>query len=570
MNKKVIAMTMSAVMTLGLMAGCTSGSSTGDSGASGTENQGTVAASESGSNASGGESTGSKELVAYVSASLSELDPQMDSNSDNGDITGLLGEGLTRQSEDGEGTELGMAESYTVSEDGLTYTFTLKDGMQWSDGEPVTADQFVYAFQRYYDPANASEPAAFALEYIENASEIYNGEMDVSELGIEAVDEKTVAVTMGAFYPENTVLDILSDFSYYPLREDKVTEGGDGWSVNPETKVSNGPYCLEAYNPDDSVVLVRNENYTGDQPANADRITFRTYADTSAADVAMLNGELNYYKNVSTSLVAQLGDSANVEYYSTLATGILFMNNASEPLNDVNVRKAICMAIDNQYVVETLEDNTKEAATGLIGPGFLDVVDGDFRHNGGDLIGEYTDGQLEEAQQILADAGYPDGEGIPTLTYLTTNTEVGKLRGEFFQALLRDNLGIEVEVAAYDVPTYLTYLDSGDFDFSYVFTDASCNNCAELLNYFVSGSNSYNIAIPEYDELIAQASSEMDMEARSQLLHKAESVLLTEYYAFQPVCYSSTGMAFSNDARNIVVTPTGTTLLNYMTLEGWN
>lgn len=563
-------MTMSAVMTLGLMAGCTSGSSTGDSGASGTENQGTVAASESGSNASGGESTGSKELVAYVSASLSELDPQMDSNSDNGDITGLLGEGLTRQSEDGEGTELGMAESYTVSEDGLTYTFTLKDGMQWSDGEPVTADQFVYAFQRYYDPANASEPAAFALEYIENASEIYNGEMDVSELGIEAVDEKTVAVTMGAFYPENTVLDILSDFSYYPLREDKVTEGGDGWSVNPETKVSNGPYCLEAYNPDDSVVLVRNENYTGDQPANADRITFRTYADTSAADVAMLNGELNYYKNVSTSLVAQLGDSANVEYYSTLATGILFMNNASEPLNDVNVRKAICMAIDNQYVVETLEDNTKEAATGLIGPGFLDVVDGDFRHNGGDLIGEYTDGQLEEAQQILADAGYPDGEGIPTLTYLTTNTEVGKLRGEFFQALLRDNLGIEVEVAAYDVPTYLTYLDSGDFDFSYVFTDASCNNCAELLNYFVSGSNSYNIAIPEYDELIAQASSEMDMEARSQLLHKAESVLLTEYYAFQPVCYSSTGMAFSNDARNIVVTPTGTTLLNYMTLEGWN
>ena len=570
MNKKVIAMTMSAVMTLGLMAGCTSGSSTGDSGASGTENQGTVAASESGSNASGGESTGSKELVAYVSASLSELDPQMDSNSDNGDITGLLGEGLTRQSEDGEGTELGMAESYTVSEDGLTYTFTLKDGMQWSDGEPVTADQFVYAFQRYYDPANASEPAAFALEYIENASEIYNGEMDVSELGIEAVDEKTVAVTMGAFYPENTVLDILSDFSYYPLREDKVTEGGDGWSVNPETKVSNGPYCLEAYNPDDSVVLVRNENYTGDQPANADRITFRTYADTSAADVAMLNGELNYYKNVSTSLVAQLGDSANVEYYSTLATGILFMNNASEPLNDVNVRKAICMAIDNQYVVETLEDNTKEAATGLIGPGFLDVVDGDFRHNGGDLIGEYTDGQLEEAQQILADAGYPDGEGIPTLTYLTTNTEVGKLRGEFFQALLRDNLGIEVEVAAYDVPTYLTYLDSGDFDFSYVFTDASCNNCAELLNYFVSGSNSYNIAIPEYDELIAQASSEMDMEARSQLLHKAESVLLTEYYAFQPVCYSSTGMAFSKDARNIVVTPTGTTLLNYMTLEGWN
>lgn len=572
MNKKVIAMTMSAVMAVGLMAGCSSGSGSGSS-AGNDAASGSSAAGEAGSAGDSGEvgeSGGSKELTAYVSASLSELDPQMDSNSDNGDITGLLGEGLMRQREDGEGTEPGMAESYTVSEDGLTYTFTLKDGMQWSDGEAVTADQFVYAFQRYYDPANASEPAAYALEYIENASEVYSGEMAVEELGIEAVDEKTVAVTMGAYYPENTVLDILSGSSFYPLREDKVTEGGEGWSVNPETKLSNGPYCLEEYNPDASVVLVRNENYTGEQPANADKITFMIYADTSAADVAMLNGELNYYKNASSSLMNQLGDTAIIENHAGLATACLYMNNASAPLDDVNVRKAICLAIDNQYVVDTLEDGLRPVATGFIGTGFLDVVDGDFRENGGDLIPAYSETQLEEAQQILADAGYPGGEGFPTLTYLTSNTEVGKLRGEYFQALLKDSLGIEVEVEAYDVPTYLTYLDSGDFDFSYVNTNASCNNCSELLNYCVTGANVYNISIPEYDELIAQASAEMDMEKRSQLLHEAEAMLLTEYYAFQPICYSSTPLAFSSDVQNIVVTPTGTTLLNYMTLEGWN
>ena len=564
MNKKVIAMTMGVVMAASLMAGCSSGSGgkTSDTGASGVQ-------SEQGADSSAAES-GEKKLTAYVSASLSELDPQMDSNSDNGDITGLLGEGLTRQGDNGEGPVMGMADSYTVSDDGLTYTFTLKDGMKWSDGEAVTAQQFVYAFQRYYDPANASEPAAYALEYIANAASVYNGEKTVDELGIEAVDEKTVAVTMGSFYPENTVLDILSDSAFYPLREDKVTEGGEGWSVKPETKLSNGPYALKEYNPDASVVLVRNDNYTGEQPANADEITFMIYADTSAADVAMLNGELNYYKNASTSLINQLGDTAIVENHAGLATACLFMNNESEPLNDVNVRKAICMAIDNQYVVDTLEDGMKPVATGFIGTGFLDVTEGDFRENGGDLISAYTESQLDEAKQILADAGYPDGEGLPKLVYLTSNTEVGKLRGEYFQALLKDSLGIIVEVEAYDVPTYLTYLDNGDFDFSYVTTDASCNNCAELLNYCVSGSNAYNISIPEYDELIAQASAEMDMEKRSQLLHDAEAMLLTEYYAFQPICYSSTPLAFSKDVQNITVTPTGNALLNYVTLEGWN
>lgn len=573
MKKKFLALTMSLIMAASLMSGCASGSGSKDTAAGnagGNNGAGTTAGAGETAQGKGDGISGSKELMAYVTASLSELDPQMDSNSDNKDITGLLGEGLTRHSEDGEGAVLGMADSYTVSEDGLTYTFTLKDGMKWSDGEAVTAQQFVYAFQRYYNPVNASEPAAYALDYIQNAQAVYNSEKNVEDLGIKAIDEKTVEVTMGALYPENTVLDILANPDFYPLREDKLTKGGDGWSTNPATKLSNGPYSLEAFNPDASVVLVRNDGYTGEQPANADRITFMIYADTSAADVAMLNGELNYYKNVSTSLKNQLSDKAQVEKYATLSTACLFMNHKSTPLDDVNVRKAICLAIDNQYVVDTLEDGETVAATGYIGNGFMDVVDGDFRTNGGDLVPAYSDAQLEEAKQLLADAGYADGANFPTLTYLTTNTEKGKLRGEFFQALLKDALGITVEVAAYDVPTYLTYLDSGDFDFSYIYTDASCNNCSELLNYCVSGSNAYNINIPDYDALISQASSETDMAKRSKLLHDAEQMLLTEYYAFHPICYSSVSMAFSTDARNMTATATGTILLNYMTLEGWN
>lgn len=511
---------------------------------------------------------GAKELTLYAAISPATLDPQNDSNSDDQEITGLIGEGLFRYAADGTTPEPAVCESYTVSDDGLTYTFTLGDST-WQDGTAVTAADFAYSLKRLYSPELASENASSYLGYVAGAADIYNGAASVDTLGVEAPDDKTLVVTMGSVMPEVTVQAFFTTSGTYPMNQASIEAGGDGWSTSPESHLSNGVYKLSEYNPDESVVLVKNDAYTGDGVANADKITFRFYADSSAADVAMANGELDYYKYATDSLIAQIGDAGQVENAEMLATACLFMNWRCAPLDDVRVRQAIYLAIDAGYVNDTLEGGHATLAQGFVGDKFSDPAGGSFRTADNSLVEDFSDAQLEQAKQLLADAGYPNGEGLPKLVYLTSNSTRGTQRAEFFQALLKDNLGIEVEVGAYDTPTYLSMIGGSDYAFSYMSMNASCDNAGELLANFTTDADMFGVSVPAFDELYAELQVEPDAERQSELLHEAEDLLLRENYAFRPIVYGYNIQMFASDVEDIVIDPVGNTLHNYLSKTGW-
>lgn len=523
----------------------------------------------SGSSGSGGEAASVKELNAYVVSSIATLDPQNDSNSDDREMTNLMGEGLFRYAADGTTPEPAVCESYTVSDDGLTYTFTLGTS-KWQDGTDVVAGDFVYAIKRLFSPTLASENASSYLTYIKGTSEAYNGEGSVDDIAVSAPDDKTLVMTMVSALPEVTVKGFFTGSYSFPMNQAAIEKGGDGWSTNPETHLSNGLYKLSEYNPDESVVLVKNDAYAGTAQAGvADKITFKLFADSSAADVAMSNGELDVYKYATDSLISQLGDNVQVVNADLLATASLFMNWNCAPLNDVNVRKAIFLAIDASYTNDTLENGHAEVAQGLVAEAFSDPKGGSFRTSSSALIENGGDAKIEQAKQALADAGYPNGEGMPKLVYLTSNTTRGNQRAEFFQAMLKDNLGIQVEVGSYDIPTYLSMLTGSDYAFSYVSQDASCDNAEELLSFYSTAGDQFGISIPAYDELLAQAAASTDANKQSELLHEAEKVLIAENYAFRPVLYGYVMNAYGKDVSNIVNDPTGTTLFQLMSKTSW-
>lgn len=514
--------------------------------------------------------SGEKDLTLYAAVSPATLDPQNDSNSDDAEITGLIGEGLFRYGQDGVTPEPAVCSSYTVSDDGLTYTFTLGDSV-WQDGTPVKAGDFVYGLQRLFSPELASENANSYLSYIEGAAAIYNGEADPSTLGVSAPDDKTLVVTLASALPSVTVEAFFTAAHTYPMNQAAIEEGGDGWSTDPAHHLSNGPYVLSEYNADSSVVLARNDAYAGSGTAEADRITFRLYADSSAADVAMANGELDYYKYATDALIAQMGGNANVVNAEMLATACLFMNWRCAPLDDVRVREAVYLAIDASYTNDTLESGYGAIARGVVGDKFSDPQGGSFRTDDNSLVEDYSDAQLERARELLAEAGYPNGEGLPKLVYLTSNSTKGNQRAEFFQALLKDALGIEVEVGSYDTPTYLSMIGGSDYAFSYMSMNATCDNAVEMLSNFTTDADMFGISIPEYDELFEKLQTEADAATQSELMHEAESVLLRDNFAFRPIVYGYALNMFGSavDPDSVVIDPTALTIHSYLKRTDW-
>lgn len=533
----------------------------------------TAALAACGGSSDGGSADGSaagepKELSVFSNIAPAVLDPQNDSNSDDDEIFLPLGEGLFRYDTDGTSLVNGVCESYTASDDGMTYTFALGDS-KWSDGTDVVAGDFAYAAQRLFDPATASENAYGYLSYVKGAAEFYGGEGSADDLGVVAQDDKTLVVTLASVLPENVVKGLFATTAFYPENQKAIEEGGDGWSTDPDHHLSNGPYKLSEFNPDESVVIVRNDAYVGGAASVADTITYHLYADASAANAAMANGELDYYKYAPNDLIAQIGDGADLVNTETLGTACLFFNWNCKPLDDVRVRQAIFLAIDPDYVNSTLEDGNAQEVAGIITEKYPDPAGGSFRTADNAVVEPYSDSALEQAKQLLADAGYPNGEGLPKLVYLTTNTTRGTARGEFFQALLKDQLGIQVEVGAYDVPTYLSMLGGSDYAFSYIANSPTVPNPLETLASYISSAEQFGISIPEYDELYAQVTAEPDAQKQSELMHQMEEVLIKEQYAFRPILDTYNLSLYGKDTTDRVTNPIGNAMHGNMSKTSW-
>ena len=476
-------------------------------------------------------------LTICIGSQPETLDPQLNSASDGSDYIQHLFEGLMRREWDGSGIGPGAAESYTVSEDGMTWTFKIRENAKWSDGVDLVAEDFVYGFQRLVDPATAAPYAEDMGMFILNGSAIVAGEMDPSELGVTAIDSKTLEVKLQEF--SSVFMDVMAFAAYMPVRKDVIEAHGDGWFTRPETIVGNGPYKMESWSMDEEIVMVPNEYYHEVDKLVAKKLVFKLITDPIAKLAAVRAGEIDWCDDIpSEEREAVIAEGL---YHETPVLGTYYVNinNSKAPFDNVLVRKALALAIDPYYLSENAANNIYMPATNFVGPGFFDADGKQFMDK--KVIFDRSDyeANIALAKEALAEAGYPDGEGFPTVEYVTNVSGVHIATAEALQAMWKDVLGINIEIGQMEWNAFLEFRREGHHTLARDGWVADFNDPSNLLMlmHSRSGNNSTKYSNPDYDAIMDKAAAEVNSAARMALMHQAEELAFGEEYAAIPVYY---------------------------------
>ncbi|GIV76771.1 peptide ABC transporter substrate-binding protein [Litorilinea aerophila] len=419
------------------------------------------------------------------------------------------------------------AESWEVSEDGLTWTFHIRPGMIWSDDTPVTAHDWVATYRYAADPEHAWDFAWFYSGVIKNWDEVIAGELPVEELGVQAVDDLTLQITTYNPFPP---LPGMMHFAW-PLQAKALEEHGPYYNNDPATSVSMGRFKLVSMEPGKRIVLEANEKYKGPNPPYLKRREI-IYMDPSTYFAAFQNGEIDavgYEQLTPADFDLILNDpvlSANyLRHYGDFRTDYLLFDTFTPPFNDLNVRKAFAHAVDRESIVKNVYGEIKAMpAYSMLMPGFPSSdTEGKLK--------EYQMYDCELAQQYLADAGYPNGEGFPKLEMWLRN-ESPALQAVFqaVAASISECLNIQIEVSNKDYKVYMdalnakpTQLKFGAISYGMDYLDPS-----NLLGIWVStGRHSWKN--DEFDRLIREATPLVgDPEKRDQMFREAERILVDD------------------------------------------
>ena len=252
----------------------------------------------------------------------------------------------------------GAAESWEISEDGLTYIFHLRTNGKWSDGKPLTAQDFEYSWKRVVDPDTASEPS-YLFEPILNFSNVNGGYMPVDEFGIKALDDFTLEVKLE--YPTAYFLELVNLPVFSPVRKDMVEKDPDNWTRNPKTCVGNGAFVLKERKPDQSITVVKNTNYWGADTIVAERIKFVLMDNPNSAVAGVKEGSLHFSDQFPYQDIDTLKEEGYIDIATRIGTQYYALNTTNETLKDKRVRKALSLAIDRNYIVENVLKSGKPA-----------------------------------------------------------------------------------------------------------------------------------------------------------------------------------------------------------------
>lgn len=527
MKKKVISLMLAACMVMGMTA-CGSSASTTDSqpAADGTTSETQAATTDAAAQTT--ESTGDKELAVQIGPDPETIDPALNSAVDGGNMLLHAYECLLIVGEDGT-LQPGQAESYEVSEDGLTWTFHLRDGLKWSDGSDLTANDFVYSWKRVCNPEVAAPYAETVLGMVKGYDEAIDGNLDA--LGVSAPDDSTLVVELAnpcSYFGSLAAFATLS-----PVQEATIEANGEAWATAPETYVSNGPFYMTEWVPGSHITFSKNPYYWNADAIKLDRLKFVLMEDSNAAYSAYQTGEVLLIKDVPTEEIPSLEGTDDFYVDPIIGTYYISLNIEKAPFDDVNVRKALSLAIDREYVASTLMQGTYTAAGNLMGPGWMDTDGTEFMSNanGGKPYIDTTnfEANLEEAKQLLADAGYPDGEGFPTISYTTNDAGYHKVVAEYLQQAWAE-LGIDLQVNIVEWSSFTPMRRSGDFEVARNGWVGDYSDPSNMLELFctTNGNNDGKFSNADFDAAIDTSRSTLDAAERSTALHTAEDILMDQ------------------------------------------
>ena len=431
--------------------------------------------------------------------------------------------------ENGE-IEYRAAESYEVNEDSTQWTFHLREDALWSDGTPVTAADFLNTIRRALDPASGSGYAVYLFP-IENAEAIYNGEMSMDSLGVETPDDHTLIFRLGE--PCVYFLDLLRLPVYTPSCEKYADSVDSGWDKDPQTNLSNGPFALEEYVADQYFVLKKNDSYWNKDAVKLDRITYRFFDDTQAMAAAYETGEADVATSLPSTVMELYSGKDDLLVTDQIATRYIYFNLNVEPFDDVRVREAFNLAINREELCRIVGEDT-EPAYNLVAKYMTDKNTGERFVDGAEQPFEEN---VARARELLAEAGYPNGEGFPVLTYNYPTLEMDSDTAQVIKEQLKQNLNIDIELKAQELQANYSSRYAGDFDLCRMNWTADFADPYTYLSMLLSNStyNCSGIQDAEYDAIVEASSREQDPAARAELLHQAEQRAVGEQFYIIPL-----------------------------------
>ncbi|MBT9770533.1 peptide ABC transporter substrate-binding protein [Coprococcus catus] len=520
MKKRILPLLLTAAMVAGL-AGCGS-SAAKETTAASDNNQTTAESTEAGS------TTGEKILKVQVGPDPETVDPALNSAVDGGNMILHAFEGLLTLDENGQLKE-GQAESWETSEDGLTWTFHLRDGLKWSDGTDLTAKDFVYSWQRVCDPNVAAPYAETVLGMVKGYDEAVAG--DITKLDVQAPDEKTVVVNLA--HPCSYFGELAAFATLNPVQQATVEANGDAWATSADTYISNGPFMMTEWVPGSHITFSKNPNYWNAEAIKLDKLEFELIEDSNAAYSAYTSGEVDMIKDVPTEEIPSLQGNDDFHVEPIIGTYYVSLNLQKEYFQDARVRKALSLAIDRNYVANTLMQGTYSPASSIVGPGWLDTDGSSFAENanGGTpyIDNDNFDANLEEAKKLLEEAGYPNGEGFPQIEYTTNDAGYHKVVAEYLQQAWAA-IGIDLKVNIVEWASFTPMRRNGEFDVARNGWVGDYTDPSNILELFctTNGNNDGKYTNADFDAAIEDSRVTTDAATRSADLHKAEDALMND------------------------------------------
>ncbi|WP_246666094.1 peptide ABC transporter substrate-binding protein [Aquamicrobium sp. LC103] len=470
------------------------------------------------------------------------LDHHKTSTVPEGNLMRDLYEGLVVQNNKAEVVP-GVAESWEISDDGLTYTFKLREDAKWSNGDPVKASDFVFAYQRIQNPETAA-PYANMLYPIENAEAINKGEKELSELGAKAVDDHTLEIKLNA--PTPYFLELLTHQTGHPIHQASVEQHGTDFT-KPGNMVTNGAYMLESFTPNDKIVMRKNPHFHDAENVKIDVVNFIPFEDRATCLRRFEAGEVLSCSDLDNQQMdymrQNLGDQVHVAPY--LGTYYLPVKVKKEKLADPRVRQAISMAIDREFLADEIWRGSMLPGWSMVPPGISNYDNPVFL--------EYKDMDIldreDAAKKLLEEAGVAEGSLSVELRHNTGENHKNTMTA---LADMLKNIGINTTIVEMEGTGYFDYMkQDGDFDMTRAGWIGDYSDPQNFLFLFESQNLGFNYPRwenAEYDALMQKAGTTGDLKERGEILRQAEELLLKEVPII-PILYYSSGSLVSNKLK---------------------
>lgn len=559
MKKRVLACLLAAVMTAGLLAGCGGGEKSG-----------------------GG---GSSEQVLNISTNsvVVGLNPLVNTTAPDNIAHNMIYDPLIRDRSAKDNTDEivpAAAESWDVSEDGLTYTFHMNPDAKWSDGSKVTANDFEFTFKQMADPNTAATNAWLFDGVIVNFSEaLYNNGKTPDEIGVKALDEETLEIQL--VHPASYFLQLVAG-SAYPVNQAKYEEYGSEYGTAPDKTVYNGPLKVTSWNQNTEMVLEKNDQYWGQEDMQLDKVNYKVIQESSTAVQAFINGELDVVGTSDTNwgkTITAAGDSQEMTVPSSAPDFFMF-NLKNEYLSNTKIRQALSIAFDRQEMVDTLRDGMSVPIYSMMpdtmkvgDKTYTELVDGK-NYFVTQMQEEYTDPKAL-LQEGLAELGKSTDPSQMTIRYASRGTsELSKKIGEWMKQVWEEKLGINVQIDMMEWNIMWDKIDAGDYDIACGGWGPYYNEPSALLQLFEPVNGYFNADktgwnnedSQKFTELLNQAKDVVDDKEKAEIYLQAEQLVVGNAL-IAPMYLEASPTYVKNHVKNYYVATNGLVDFSQVSVE---